>query len=350
MPNIKARNYDGEYITHENVNKVFYESADVSGTLIPFSYGETEKKTVDLDFSEGDMVLTPDTGKLWNQVDIPVPASLVPENIAKDVEIAGIVGTHETEGGGRGGLAPAIFTDSSAYAYSYYATGTNFNGGSPYVKVPLTANILGYVCGSDGAYKSSSGACAYIRQYGNTNIDHVPASNITVTEYETYKNITYTQSSVYTGGSSYKYKATCVMLIVYFTMPGIYMYTDENGEISIYADSTAAEYPAYNAGIPAVSCIDLSESVIQTLPPYMSYFQSCKTIKLPATLTSIGMYSLRSINLELLDFSLCESVPTLAGAYIYDSSNLVIRVPAALYDEWIAATNWSTYADCIVAV
>ena len=46
------------------------------------------------------------------------------------------------------------------------------------------------------------------------------------------------------------------------------------------------------------------------------------------------------------------AVPTLAstGAFEKTSSSLVIKVPAALLDEWKAATNWATFADRIVGV
>lgn len=61
---------------------------------------ETEEKTVELDFSSGDMAVEPTEGKFLSRVDIPKPETLLPENIAKDVMIAGILGTHEGSGGG----------------------------------------------------------------------------------------------------------------------------------------------------------------------------------------------------------------------------------------------------------
>ena len=51
------------------------------------------------------------------------------------------------------------------------------------------------------------------------------------------------------------------------------------------------------------------------------------------------------------DFSNNTKVPTLSGSgYSGIAADCEIRVPAALYDEWIAATNWTSYADKIVAV
>ena len=63
---------------------------------------DSEEKTVELDFSNGDVTVTPSDGKLLSEVNISKPETLIPENIAKDIEVAGIVGTHEG-GGGSGG-------------------------------------------------------------------------------------------------------------------------------------------------------------------------------------------------------------------------------------------------------
>lgn len=57
-------------------------------------------------------------------------------------------------------------------------------------------------------------------------------------------------------------------------------------------------------------------------------------------------------NMEVCDFSSNTSIPRLAGTTAFNGipSTCQIRVPSALYDEWIAATNWSAFADNIVAV
>jgi hypothetical protein len=56
--------------------------------------------------------------------------------------------------------------------------------------------------------------------------------------------------------------------------------------------------------------------------------------------------------MKFYDFTSHTSVPTLANSNAFQGipADCEIRVPAALYDEWIAATNWSTYASRIVAV
>lgn len=96
---------DGELVTEltitkpeglvpENIKKG-ETVAGVTGELL----GDTEEVTVDLAMADGDQVIVPSVaGKSFSKVTITKPDSLVPENIAKDIEIGGIVGTHE--GGG----------------------------------------------------------------------------------------------------------------------------------------------------------------------------------------------------------------------------------------------------------
>jgi hypothetical protein len=56
-------------------------------------------------------------------------------------------------------------------------------------------------------------------------------------------------------------------------------------------------------------------------------------------------------NLALLDLSHCTAVPytSPSSGYTY-GADFEIRVPAALYDEWVAHSSWSGFADRIVAV
>lgn len=58
----------------------------------------------------------------------------------------------------------------------------------------------------------------------------------------------------------------------------------------------------------------------------------------------------RCANCLLFDFRGCTAVPTLQNSNAFDriNANAQIVVPDALYNDWIAATNWSTYAAKIV--
>jgi hypothetical protein len=54
--------------------------------------------------------------------------------------------------------------------------------------------------------------------------------------------------------------------------------------------------------------------------------------------------------MSFYDFSHHTAVPTLANANAFTGipSDCKIIVPDALYDKWVSATNWSTYASYII--
>lgn len=66
---------------------------DMADKISGIAVDEKVETTVALDFSEGDMQLTPEDGTAFSSVNIPAPATLIPENIAEGVDIAGVIGT-----------------------------------------------------------------------------------------------------------------------------------------------------------------------------------------------------------------------------------------------------------------
>lgn len=114
-----------------------------------------------------------------------------------------------------------------------------------------------------------------------------------------------------------------------------------------------ADMGAYGfAGCHALSSVKLPDyfTNIFTYAFYNCY--SISRLVAPANLASIAsraFYGLMGIT--CYDFTACTSVPALAStdAFTMNAADFEIRVPAALYDEWIAATNWATYASQIKA-
>ena len=77
---------------------------------------------------------------------------------------------------------------------------------------------------------------------------------------------------------------------------------------------------------------------------------SLTNVVIPNSVTSISTYAFAYCNsLTKYDFSQCTAIPTLSNTNAFlDINNIAkIIVPDSLYDEWIAAANWSTYADYI---
>lgn len=100
MADIILKDRLGVNQTYKGVEKVKLNTSD--GETQIFSKGESiERIPIDLDFTEGDQTINAPEGYLVKSAIIRKPENLKPENIAKDVEIAGIVGT--SEGGGGGG-------------------------------------------------------------------------------------------------------------------------------------------------------------------------------------------------------------------------------------------------------
>ena len=74
----------------------------------------------------------------------------------------------------------------------------------------------------------------------------------------------------------------------------------------------------------------------------------CKTFKCETAITDIGQNTFYNCNaMELYDFRNCTVVPTLADTNLGHKDGCQIVVPDALYDEWIAATNWSSLTNVV---
>lgn len=81
-------------VVYGSYKKLLINRADRTQTI--FSQGDAVAQTVDtLDFKNGDIVVKPEKDKLFSQLTITKPATLIAENIKKDVVVAGIKGTAE---------------------------------------------------------------------------------------------------------------------------------------------------------------------------------------------------------------------------------------------------------------
>ena len=84
-----------------------------------------------------------------------------------------------------------------------------------------------------------------------------------------------------------------------------------------------------------------------------STFQQCyrlNNITLPNNISSIIESAFASCNnVVCYDFTNSTTIPTLSNKNVFSSINIAckIYVPDNLYDEWIVATNWATYANHI---
>ncbi len=81
--------------------------AKITGTMeVPAA----EERTVELFMPSGNQVILPTSGKVMRKVTVQKPATLLPENIKKDVVIGGVTGTLDasSSGGGGGGETTSL--------------------------------------------------------------------------------------------------------------------------------------------------------------------------------------------------------------------------------------------------
>lgn len=129
-----------------------YEEGSASGAV------ETETRTVAADFSGGDMTIAPSSdGKVMTEVVVTKPETLLPENIAEGVDIAGIIGTLAASAGGED-VAYKIASNTGTYTGAAYGTAMVMVA-SASVTIPADAKILLVLTG--GASKASTSNSAY---------------------------------------------------------------------------------------------------------------------------------------------------------------------------------------------
>lgn len=98
------------------------------------------------------------------------------------------------------------------------------------------------------------------------------------------------------------------------------------------------------------NCRTLSSVALPQMNSLRNYaFDGCYSLSsiVLLKLKSIGSYVFQNCyGMSIYDFSTIESIPSLSSTSSFTgiSSDCKIIVPDALYDTWIAATNWSTYA------
>lgn len=101
MPDVKIKGFSGAELPFSDVPKVWLaaqESTEDNPILVPFTYGEAlEGVEVTPDFSGGDMQVTVPEGYLLRSGVVKKPENLIPGNIKKGETIAGIPGEYEGE-------------------------------------------------------------------------------------------------------------------------------------------------------------------------------------------------------------------------------------------------------------
>lgn len=147
--------------------------AQITGTLeVP----ATEERTVELSMPSGNQVILPTSGKVMRKVAVQKPATLLPENIKKDVVIGGVTGTLEasSSGGAKETWVLNNTVDTSkavSFSENFVSNGLSYKGLKTGKLTPS---------GRDLVYTNSSGST--IRVY---------FADLAKWEYPAYRKITF---------------------------------------------------------------------------------------------------------------------------------------------------------------
>ena len=101
MADIVLRDRNGNQVEYPGVESIKLNTVG-GGTkefIDPDTVPQAVEKTIDPDFSAGDMEVIPEDGQVFSKVGISKPSNLLPGNIAEGVDIAGVVGNLASIGG-----------------------------------------------------------------------------------------------------------------------------------------------------------------------------------------------------------------------------------------------------------
>lgn len=116
----------------------------------------------------------------------------------------------------------------------------------------------------------------------------------------------------------------------------------------ICATTSGGSIPQGNfAKLPNIESICIPEYTYTIADGCFKQCPKLKKIWFPSTLTAISLDLEGSENVEVLDFKVSAAIPS-AEKLSNIPTGCKIVIPDTLYDNWIIASNWSTYADRIV--
>lgn len=128
-------------------------------------------------------------------------------------------------------------------------------------------------------------------------------------------------------------------------------YSEKIKKVKIVGGKTIGDYAFSNCS--SLETVDFGSQITKIGKYAFNKCTSLTTLEFPPTLTLFGLSTFYYCsNFCVADFSKHTEIPTLSSQYVFQgtSSNLVIKVPSSLLEQWKAATNWVKYADSIVGV
>lgn len=165
-------------------------------------------------------------------------------------------------------------------------------------------------------------------------------------------SITIPKSVTYIGirGISNSYKLRNITIPEGVTRIGINAFSDCTSLTSITIPEGVTSIDGTFSGCTSLTSITIPASMTEIRSTSFFNCSSLTSITIPASVTEISASAFSYCNVvKKYDFTSATAVPILNDTSAFTDINDICKivVPDALYDEWISATNWVTYADYI---
>lgn len=164
----------------------------------------------------------------------------------------------------------------------------------------------------------------------------------------------YTFSIAWSGGTSLRVRTRYCWLAINAAYAGVNVAESEGKVVLSGVNSTSFVSEAWSKQIEPVNVFDFRQGTDVAFPKSFANMDYLNTVYFPSGAVTFpgsgNLAFLSCANMQLLDYSLSTAVqPCPPGLYNSETS-AVIRVPASLYDAWVADAYWGQHASNIVAV
>lgn len=181
---------------------------------------------------------------------------------------------------------------------------------------------------------------------------HAAAFEYDLRRYPCIRRFSMEKTSIHPSSPGYTLQSVTLPCVTYGM--ATFNYCDTNvihglkAKQIICATTLAGSVPQFNfTDLPNIESICIPERTHTIADGCFKQCPKLKKIWFPSTLTSISLDLEGSENVEVLDFKVSDAIPS-AEKLSNIPIGCKIIIPDALYDTWIVAEKWSTYASNII--
>lgn len=164
----------------------------------------------------------------------------------------------------------------------------------------------------------------------------------------------YTFSITWSGGTSLRVKTNYCRIAINAIYAGVNM-SESDGKVVLSGINAAGFISdAWSPRMEPVNVFDFRQGTDVAFPKSFANMDYLNTVYFPSGAVTFpgsgNLAFLSCANMQLLDYSLSTAVQPCPPGLYNSETNAVIRVPASLYDAWVADAYWGEHASNIVAV